>query len=74
MKNERKERFNRVAAKRVEKILYYLNLLGNCSNPHNYEYGKEEVDKMFREIQKAVSIAKKRFEIELSKNNKNFNF
>jgi len=73
-KNLKRVRFEKVAAKRVEKILHYLDLLGNCSNRNNYEYTSADVEKMFREIQKAISNSKSRFGIELSKQNKQFKF
>ena len=72
--NIKRLRFEKVAAKRVEKILHYLDLLGNCSNRNNYEFTNNDVEKMFKEIQKAVSNSKNRFEIELSKKNKRFKF
>ncbi len=72
--NIKRARFEKVATKRVEKILYYLDLLGNCSNKNNYEYTEEDVEKMFREIRKAFANAKKRFEIELDKKNRKFKF
>lgn len=74
IKNIKRERFEKVAAKRVEKILHYLDLLGNCSNRNNYEYTNIDVDKMFKEIQKRLNSCKSRFDIELDKKNKNFKF
>ena len=74
IKNIKRDRFEKVAAKRVEKILHYLDLLGNCSNRNNYEYTNTDVDKMFKEIQKALNNCKSRFDIELGKKNKNFKF
>jgi len=74
MNNLKRERFEKVAAKRVEKILHYFDLLGNCANTNNYEYNKADVEKMFKEIQKALNVTKNRFEIEMSKNKRKFNF
>lgn len=73
-KSDKRLRFEKVAAKRVEKIVHYLNLLGNCSNKSNYEYTKKDVDKMFKEIQSALNRNKTKFEIELSKNKNKFEF
>jgi len=72
--NTKRLRFEKVAANRVEKILHYLDLLGNCSNRNNYEFSNTDVEKMFKEIQKAINNSKNRFEIELSKKNKQFKF
>ncbi len=74
MKNEKRLRFERVASKRVEKILHYLDLLGNCANKSNYEYTKDDVNKMFREIQNHLNFTKKKFEMELNKDKKRFKF
>ena len=74
MNKLKRERFEKVAAKRVEKILHYIDLLGNCANTSNYEYNKSDVEKMFKEIQKALNVTKNRFEIEMSKTKRKFNF
>ena len=63
----RRERFEKVAAKRVDKILDTLKLLGNCSNPNNYEYTEKDVELMFSEIRNAVKLASVRFESEVTK-------
>jgi len=60
-KNERRERFKRIAENRTKKILKYLRLLGNCSNKANYEYKEEEVIKIFNAIEKEVSKTKNKF-------------
>ena len=63
----RRERFEKVAAMRVDKILHYLTLLGNCSNRNNYEYTEEDVNHMFREISKSIRDTRARFDNEISK-------
>lgn len=60
--NENKyERFKRVASKRVSKILYYLGLLGNCSNRSVYAYTDEEVKKIFSAIENELKRVKALF-------------
>jgi hypothetical protein len=49
-KSLRRERFENVAARRTQKILELLDILGNCSNKSNYEYTDEDVRKMFAAI------------------------
>lgn len=67
--NLRRKRFTKVASKRVQKIIDYLNLLQNCSNRRNYEYDEEDVNHMFEEITKALKDAKSVYSSELSKSN-----
>ena len=63
----KRQRFEKVANKRVNNIIHYLNLLSNCSNTYNYEYTKEDVEKIFKEIGKKVNYSKSLFTNSLSK-------
>jgi|TARA_B110001450_G_C17346009_1_gene369491 hypothetical protein len=63
----KKQRFEKVAEKRVNNIIHYLELLSNCSNTYNYEYSKEDVDKIFRAIIKKVNYSKSLFADSLNK-------
>jgi hypothetical protein len=49
-KSLRRERFENVAARRTQKILDLLDILGNCSNKSNYEYDDDDIRKMFSVI------------------------
>lgn len=57
----KRQRFEKVASKRVSNIIHYLDLLSNCSNAYNYEYSKEDVDKIYRAINKKVNSSKSLF-------------
>ena len=57
----RHERFKRIAAKRTNEILEKIRILGNCSNKSSYEYTKEEVNKIFSEIEKQLKLTKAKF-------------
>lgn len=46
-----RERFKRLATLRTNAILKRLKVLGNCSNRSAYEYIKEDIDKIFSEIE-----------------------
>ena len=70
MVSERRKNFERVAAKRVDKILEAMRLLGNCSNRNNYDYEQEDVDVMFAAIKSGMKQAQNRFESELNRGNK----
>ena len=69
-KTLKRQRFERVASNRVQKILDFLNLLQNCSNRNNYEYTEEDVEHMFSEILKALKDARNAYSNELSKTTK----
>lgn len=66
----RRERFEKVASNRVQRILDTLSLLKNCAKKNNYEYDEKDVEMMFTEINKAVRDAKATFSAELEKSNK----
>jgi hypothetical protein len=57
----KKERFNRLAERRVNVILEQFRKLGNLSNARNYEYTEDEVKHIFLEINKAFRRTKNRF-------------
>ena len=59
--NAKKERFERVATARVNKITSMIRLLGNCSNGSNYEYNELEVEKILFYLQKELDRLKDRF-------------
>ena len=54
MSEKNKERFERVATARVNKITAMIRLLGNCSNQSNYEYNESQVEKILFYLQKEV--------------------
>ena len=74
-KSDKRQRFEKVAGHRVQKILDTLALLQNCSNRNNYEYTESDVEQMFSEISKAVKDARSAYAGELNKvNKKGFTF
>ncbi|MCE3226988.1 MAG: hypothetical protein K0S32_1539 [Bacteroidetes bacterium] len=70
-KNIRRERFETVAARRVQKIIDFLDSLSNCANTANYEYSQEDVKKMFKVIREQLSTTEAAFDKQLSKSGKN---
>jgi len=68
MKSQKRNRFEKVAENRVNKILEGLRLIGNCSNKNNYEFTKVDVDLIFEEIRKALREAQSKFENEINRN------
>jgi hypothetical protein len=61
LKETKHERFKRIAGKRTNDILDKIRLLGNCANRNTYEYSKDEVNKIIKEIEKNLKIAKLKF-------------
>lgn len=69
-KSKKRERFEKVASNRVQRILDTLALLQNCSNRNNYEYDEKDVDRMFSEISKKYKETKAVYVNELTKTEK----
>lgn len=69
-KSDKRNRFEKVAGKRVQFIIDKLDLLGNCSNRSNYEYSEEDVKKMFSAIKTRTKQVETLFKEELEKQNK----
>lgn len=59
--NSKKENFKRLAEARTEKVLAMIDLIGNLSNKSFYEYTDEEVEKIFKAINKSVEENKNKF-------------
>ena len=69
-RSRNRERFVRIVENRVNRVLGNLESLGNCSNRRNYEYTKDDVEKIFSEIQKKVEEVKTMFQEDSSKGRK----
>ena len=69
-KSLRRDRFERVAARRVRSILQHLDHLTNCSNRNNYEYETGDVKKMFSAVRDKVRTAEAAFDKELARSHK----
>ena len=57
----KRERFVRLAEARTNKIIDMIKLLGNCSSKSNYEYGEEDVRKIFGAIEREIKNARAKF-------------
>lgn len=66
----KRQRFEKVASNRVQKIIDFTRLLGNCSNKNNYEYSDKDVELMFREISKALKETKVLYDKNLNNSSK----
>jgi len=67
----RRTRFETVAARRTQRILDLLDILGNCSNKSNYEYTDEDVRKMFLAIENKTKNIKTSFGSAVNRDEKN---
>lgn len=63
MDSKKAERFKRVAAPRVQRVLDSLDNLAKCSSRNNYEYSPEEVGKMFSTIKSRLKSLEQRFDL-----------
>lgn len=52
----KRERFKKVASRRVQGILDGLDNLSKCANKSNYEYTTEDVNKMLKAIKEKVKL------------------
>ncbi len=74
MEAKKRERFEKVASNRVQKVIDFLGLIGNCANKNNYEYSERDVEVMFKEIGRAVKEARIMYDKELNKTKTGFKF
>ncbi len=51
----KRDKFVRLAEKRMDNILKGIELMGNLSNTNNYEYTQEDLNKIIRTLKTAVS-------------------
>ena len=69
-----RDRFEKVASKRVQNIINSLISLSKCSNSYNYSYNKEDVDLMIKEIKNALAKTEASFRSNLKGQKSNFKF
>ena len=62
MSKQKRENFVRLAEARTNKILEMVRLLGNLSNTSNYSYTKQDVEKIFKALEKEIGETKKKFD------------
>lgn len=59
--NEKRKRFKRLAVYRTNEVLKRLKVLGNCSNRSAYDYKREEIKRIFSEIEYKTREVKAKF-------------
>ena len=73
MRPEDREKFVKLATKRVNSVIKSITLIGNLSNKSNYDYTQEDVAKIFKALNSEISACKKRFDM-ASRSNDNEKF
>ena len=56
------DRFRRLAEKRVVRTIKDIRLIGNLGNRNNYEYTTDEVEKIFRALERELKQARAKFD------------
>lgn len=69
MRKEDREKFVRLATKRVNAALKAIQLIGNLSNRSNYDYTDADVQKVFRALQDELNTCRKKFELARKRRN-----
>ena len=57
-----REKFVKLAEKRVTSTLKDIKLIGNLTNRSNYSYTSSDADKIYKALKKAIDEMKIRFE------------
>jgi hypothetical protein len=57
----RREAFLRLAEKRTNAVIEKVRVLSNCSNRYAYDYGDDDVAKIFSAIEAEVRAARAKF-------------
>lgn len=69
---DKRGKFVEIAEKRVSRLLKDIRLIGNLSNRNNYSYEPEDVTKIFSAIESEIKTSRKRFDVALDFEEKNF--
>jgi hypothetical protein len=67
-----REKFVRLATKRVNNALKSIQLIGNLSNRGNYDYRQKDVEKIFVALSAELKNCRERFQASGSKNRSGF--
>jgi hypothetical protein len=60
--NPRKERFKRLAEKRVVRAIKEIRLIGNLANRGHYAYDERDVEKIARTLEAELKAMRRRFD------------
>ena len=60
-KMNKRIKFEDIAERRVKEVIHKISLLGNLSNPNNYDYTEDHVKQIFSAIKKEVRKVEMQF-------------
>ena len=69
---DKRQKFVDLAESRVTRLLNEVRLIGNLSNRNNYQYGAEDVARIFAAIEAEIRIARKRFDVATASDERQF--
>ena len=69
MKENKHERFKRVASKRMQNVLKEMSRLENCSNTNTYNFTTNDVNKMTKTLSEKIQEIRISYKKGLSDNN-----
>lgn len=72
--NEKQEKFEKLAEKRVTDAIKKLRLIGNLSNKNNYEYTEEHSKQIIDTLESEMKILKAKFKDESGNSESTFSF
>ena len=70
----KKDKFQIVATRRIRNALDHLNALTKCANIDQFDYTKDDVDKMMSELKSTVENLEYQFNHGLNNGSKKFKF
>lgn len=71
---QKRDRFKRVASRRVDNVIKDIRSLSKCSNANNYEYSEEDLNKMLKAIKGELKTMEALYRKNLKSNKETFNF
>ncbi|WP_426355485.1 hypothetical protein [Exiguobacterium sp. R-39] len=72
--NEKRERFEKLAEKRVTETIKKIRLVGNLANKNNYDYTEEHAKQIIETLESEMRALKGKFKDEKSNAETTFSF
>lgn len=74
LKEEKVQKFERIAEKRVSDTLKKMQLIGNLANKNNYDYTDKHVKQIIESLENELKLLKNKFAEESWERNSEFKF
>jgi hypothetical protein len=74
MRSEDRQKFVKLATRRVSNALKAIQLIGNLSNRSNYDYSDDDVQKIFKALFAELSASKKKFDLAQNRSGRRVDF